>query len=336
MTDRRFLWDVDTQSKAVSTNLSESAVGSIDEDEKAGCQTRLMALYASAFFYLFALSVIIMLSFGLFEEQVGAVSYHDREKSIRDILISKGVADQPTLTKEGTPQSKALRWLATEDRAMLEVNDNFLPQRYALAVLYLETYEDGGWERTDNWLSGEGYCDWHGVICADETDYIKLKGNTEVFQLNLTNNELKGTIPTELGALSLLFQLDLQGNHLHGSIPIQLSELSNLRSLSLKSNNIGGSIPREMWSLRGLHVIDLQDNKIEGGLVSDVRYASNLRSLALSRNLLTGPIPQTLTAINKLGKFLHPLESGITRVGMYSFCLSFLIMIIRESLFGGQ
>ena len=67
--------------------------------------------------------------------------------------------------------------------------------------------------------------------------------------LNLSNNNLSGVIPSELGKLNYLEKLDLSNNNLSGNIPPELGKLSRLGGLSLKENNLYGSIPPELGNL---------------------------------------------------------------------------------------
>ena len=47
-------------------------------------------------------------------------------------------------------------------------------------------------------------------------------------QLNLSNNKIEGTIPSQISQLSQLVSLHLEDNQLTGTIPYVLTELDNL------------------------------------------------------------------------------------------------------------
>lgn len=94
-----------------------------------------------------------------------------------------------------------------------------LRQRYILALLYLTTNGDF-WENTDKWLSVEDECDWHGLDCL----------NQEMFDVDLSRNNLTGTIPSELGLLSSIRILELNHNSVSGTIPENLfKQMSSIR-----------------------------------------------------------------------------------------------------------
>eukprot|EP00581_Thalassiosira_minuscula_P006159 CAMPEP_0183742858 /NCGR_PEP_ID=MMETSP0737-20130205/64913_1 /TAXON_ID=385413 /ORGANISM="Thalassiosira miniscula, Strain CCMP1093" /LENGTH=1801 /DNA_ID=CAMNT_0025978453 /DNA_START=236 /DNA_END=5644 /DNA_ORIENTATION=- len=75
--------------------------------------------------------------------------------------------------------------------------------------------------------------------------------NTIIELLDLTDNELYGTIPTEFGYFADLEILRLGGNLLTGTIPFQLGQLAGLQELYLHDNEfLGTSMPGEICDLR--------------------------------------------------------------------------------------
>jgi hypothetical protein len=90
---------------------------------------------------------------------------------LAEILLQNEVADVDALQDESSPQFRALRWLANEDTAVLDLDSTppvFLVERYVLAVLYFAT-SGGGWSDQLNFLSASSVCDWNngeiGVFC---------------------------------------------------------------------------------------------------------------------------------------------------------------------------
>ena len=72
----------------------------------------------------------------------------------------------------------------------------------------------------------------------------------------LSDNQLSGEIPSELGSLTDLWWLYLSDNRLSGEIPMELGSLSNLRELELSDNQLSGCIPE---GLRDVASNDLED-----------------------------------------------------------------------------
>ncbi|MDE2779198.1 MAG: hypothetical protein OXI91_05920 [Chloroflexota bacterium] len=122
--------------------------------------------------------------------------------------------------------------------------------RAALVALYQAT-GGPGWLDNTNWLTDAPIGEWFGV----DTD-----ASGQVFQLDLTSNELKGPLPPELGSLASLEYLILINNSLTGPIPPELGNLSKLRVLDLPDNELRGPIPAELANLPNLENLNLGGN----------------------------------------------------------------------------
>ncbi|ETR73625.1 MAG: hypothetical protein OMM_00802 [Candidatus Magnetoglobus multicellularis str. Araruama] len=161
-----------------------------------------------------------------------------------------------------------------------------------LSLIALYNSTDGeNWNNNTNWLGVSGTeCTWFGVNCED--------GN--IVRLNLSNNQLNGTIPAELGQLSSLQSLILSNNQLTGSLSAELGQLSNLQSLVLSRNQLAGNIPSELAQLSNLQSLLLNDNQLTGSIPPELSQLSHLEYLYLYANKLTGSIPSQLGQIENL------------------------------------
>jgi Leucine-rich repeat (LRR) protein len=171
-----------------------------------------------------------------------------------------------------------------------------------------------------------------GIIAApvdddDEDEFPTIK-------INLSENSLIGSIPSNIGELVSLKSFDVSGNALTGNLPTQLGDLQSLESLYLSNNpNLAagpipdlrdcqalteismaltqrtGNIP--LWignTLADLELLDLHDNQLGESIPSNLGLLENLSVLMLNRNTLTGNVPPELGNLDNLG-MLHLLAA---------------------------
>ncbi|XP_039162986.1 putative receptor-like protein kinase At3g47110 [Eucalyptus grandis] len=107
--------------------------------------------------------------------------------------------------------------------------------------------------------------------------------------LQLSYNNLRGTIPSSLGNLTKLIKAYLSNNNFHGQIPPHLSNCQSLIALDLSNNNLSGVIPPQLIGLSSLAIVlDLSHNHLTGVLPTEVGNLKALTELDISDNLLAG------------------------------------------------
>ena len=150
----------------------------------------------------------------------------------------------------------------------------------ALIGLY---YSTGGpaWKDHTGWLDPNAY-PWHGV----STD------GGHVIGLGLTANNLRGSIPSSVGAFSQMQFIYLGQNSLTGPIPATIGNLSQLSILHLGYNQLTGSVPAAIGTLP-LSELVLQQNRLTGSIPDPIGSVF-LTTLLLNDNQLSGPIPASL------------------------------------------
>lgn len=119
-------------------------------------------------------------------------------------------------------------------------------------------------------------------------------------ELDMSGNQISGSIPSEIGNLTTLTYINLSNNSISGSIPTAVGNLTNLTNLDLSDNNISGSIPPEVGNLTNLTNLDLGDNNISGSIPPEVGNLTKLSNLDLGGNNLTGSVPDELGKLDKL------------------------------------
>ncbi len=223
---------------------------------------------------------------------------YDGYDKFGDCLITKNVPDGGF--KAGNVYSLSITSNEEEERREKD--------REALIALY-NAWDGDNWTRNDNWCSDKPLSEWYGVGV-----------DNGVVDLSLPNNNLKGTIPHEIGDLQNLRSLYLNENvDLHGEIPDEIGNLTKMQNLQIASCSISGTIPSTIENCRELEVLVLSNNDMSGVLpyesimsldnlkpfgisLSENNYKSILQpefanimsKVRISNNYFYGPIPRTV------------------------------------------
>ncbi|MBC6422793.1 MAG: putative Ig domain-containing protein, partial [Hormoscilla sp. SP12CHS1] len=145
-----------------------------------------------------------------------------------------------TVTVSDTEESYVSDEFNIDVRPILDANDYA-----ALKALYTRTSGEN-WKNNTSWNFSsttppiaDVVDKWHGVTVV----------GLRVTEIELNDNDLSGTLPSELGDLSNLFELYLNDNDLSGTLPSELGDLSNLQYLYLYDNSLSGTIPNSINAL---------------------------------------------------------------------------------------
>lgn len=212
---------------------------------------------------------------------------------------------------------------------------NILPsERDALIAFYHATKGDN-WQNNYKWLSADGSeCDWFGIVCDL---------NSHVTSIKLASNGISGAFPgEELSKLSQLAMLDLSFNQLSGSLSPSLGRLENLNELILADNQISGGIPPALGNMTNLITLNLISNQLTGEIPPELGKLSRLSNLGLGSNQLTGFIPPEVVYLAQMKKIdlshnqltgLIPLGLFFPKGGEFSF---FKSLFLDDNQFTGQ
>ncbi|XP_052735877.1 receptor-like protein EIX2 [Vigna angularis] len=126
--------------------------------------------------------------------------------------------------------------------------------------------------------------------------------------INDDNLELvtKGQILEYGKNLHFMTLIDMSSNNLSGTIPPQMFSLTGLHSLNLSNNKLAGEIPNEIGNMKNLESLDFSTNQLGGEIPQSLSTLSFLSYLNLSFNDLTGKIPsgtqlQGFSALSYMG-----------------------------------
>ena len=142
---------------------------------------------------------------------------------------------------EGSNEFKAMEWIVDDDPASLSIQTTptqQLVERFVLALLYFAT-SGSDWVDDDDWIGIRPVCMCSMVTCVDD----------EVQELHMRENNLVGSIPSEIGLLTNLDVITIWGNQLVGTLPTTIGELSGLEMFDCSDNYLSGPIPTEIAAL---------------------------------------------------------------------------------------
>ncbi|XP_038874365.1 receptor protein kinase TMK1-like [Benincasa hispida] len=150
--------------------------------------------------------------------------------------------------------------------------------------------------------TGSDYCQWKHVKCDSQNRVVKIQ---------IGNQNLKGSLPTELSSLSALVQLEVQSNQLGGPFP----NLADSLQILLAHDNLFTSMPDDFFVKKStLQTIVIDNNPFSAWQIPDnIRDASGLQELSANRVNITGKIPEvfdgatfpTLRNLHLAGNFLE-------------------------------
>jgi Leucine-rich repeat (LRR) protein len=165
----------------------------------------------------------------------------------------------------------------------------FLSDSLALVAFYNSTNGDN-WTDNTNWLSSEPIEDWEEVEVE----------NGRVNKLSLTDNNLTGTLPSEIGDLNYMYNLILWDNALTGDIPSEIGNLKNLDGLYLNNNQFSGSIPTTLGEMTSLTDVWLTNNKLSGTIPTEIGNISGLKRFYAEDNQLSGALPSSFGQLKEI------------------------------------
>ncbi|XP_029143357.1 probable LRR receptor-like serine/threonine-protein kinase At2g24230 isoform X3 [Arachis hypogaea] len=150
-------------------------------------------------------------------------------------------------------------------------------------------------------------CSWQGVFCDNNKEHVvelnfsglglsgTIPDNTigklsKLQTLDLSCNKIT-TLPSDFWSLSSIKSLNLSTNQISGSLTNNIGNFGMLETIDLSSNNFTEEIPEAIGSLMSLRILKLDHNKFSRSIPSGILKCQSLVSIDLSSNQLNGTLP---------------------------------------------
>ncbi|KAI3519840.1 hypothetical protein L1887_09057 [Cichorium endivia] len=150
-----------------------------------------------------------------------------------------------------------------------------------------------------------------------------------LLELHLDSNKLSGRLPKQLLQLSsLTIALNLSQNNLFGSIPTEVGDLKMFTSLDFSNNNLSCSIPSSLGGCTSLVFLSLKGNLFQGVVPSSLSSMRGISTLDLSHNNLSGQIPQFSErfSFEYVNLSFNKFEGKVPLIGVFANVSSFSIL----------
>jgi hypothetical protein len=160
-------------------------------------------------------------------------------------------------------------------------------QRYALLTLWFQqAFTNTSWTNGNGWLNGnECGNSWRGIICTSINLGGTLGTQNVVTEVYLFNNNMKGTIPADLGILTALTSFDFSNNNaLTGTLPASIGQWTTLTDFRVNGNALTRTIPASIGNWSQIQFALFHFNQITGtmpnGICPFINPANGERLLA--------------------------------------------------------
>ncbi|CAL9183671.1 unnamed protein product, partial [Musa hybrid cultivar] len=210
----------------------------------------------------------------------------------------------------------------SENSLVISVDYNWVPP-FQLRSIQLKSCKLG--PAFPRWLRSQNSIEDLGMSNTSIEDVLPdWFWNNSASSINLSQNQINGTLPTSLQDMTNLAILKLSMNLLEGPIPRlptylrylylynnsfsgSLSSISlplELELLDLSHNHINGSMPSFICNLTQLRILDLSSNQISGEIPWCWQETNFLFYINLAENKLSGEIPSSIEKLTQL-RSLH-------------------------------
>jgi len=135
---------------------------------------------------------------------------------------------------------------------------------------------------------------------ADSWSGVTADANGLVTKIDLSNNGLSGSLPTEIGKLFFVKDIILSGNNITGGIPKEVKELTSLKKFYIDGNKMNDSVPyavytSDAWGYADKKLMQQSSYALKTKYVSS-DYSKNGKITNLLTHTMGAGIPVVITS----------------------------------------
>jgi hypothetical protein len=218
------------------------------------------------------------------------------------------LANRSIVANGPTPEDHALTYLIVNDTTfnfsqLLQLNSMMtnlvqfcIRQRYALLTLWFQqAYTNTPWKFGTDWLVNANECDgdniWYGITCASMNLEGTVGMQNVVTEVALGRNNMRGTIPADLGLLTALTYFHVGVNALTGTLPASIGQWTSLTEFNMGRNALTGTLPASIGQWTALTRFRVNDNALTGTILASIGNWSQIQYAYFYSNQFTGAMP---------------------------------------------
>jgi hypothetical protein len=236
-----------------------------------------------------------------------------------------------SITINGTnPESRAVAWMFNNAEffnmsSLISTTNNGasfrVRQQFSLLTMWFQQTTTEQWVNVNGWLNDPDECNWYGISCQTMDLGESMGMQNVVTQIDFynvddddaTGNNFFGTIPADLGLLTMLEHFGLKGNplssdeggsSLNGTLPASIGQWTALTYFAVENNGLSGSLPESIGQWTALTYFGFFNNALTGTLPESIGQWTALTSFVVSGNVLTGPFPESIEQWTALELFV--------------------------------
>jgi len=147
---------------------------------------------------------------------------------------------------------------------------------------------------TANWCTEKPLSQWYGV---------EMGGDGHVMYVRLSDMNLTGSLPEEIGDLVYCQEFIVSDNHLSGTLPSRIGDMQALKSLQAGGNMLSGELSSSTLSglASKMKMISLQGNSFTGTFPQWIGDMPAQCNFWLQDNCLSGVVPEKVQNHPKWG-----------------------------------